>query len=105
MSQMGELSYFLGLQIKQYDTEIFICQAKYYKNMLAKFNLNDLKYIPTPMSTSCKLDCDPTGFEVHIKKYRGMISSLLYLTASRLDISFIVGVCVRFQCIPKECHL
>ncbi|CAN1797736.1 Retrovirus-related Pol polyprotein from transposon RE1 [Linum perenne] len=105
MSLMGELSYFLGLQIKQYDNGIFIHQAKYCKNMLDKFKLGNLKSSPTPMSISCKLDSDPAGTEIDIKQYRGMIGSLLYLTASRPDISFSVGLCAMFQCSPKNSHL
>ncbi|CAN1753150.1 Retrovirus-related Pol polyprotein from transposon TNT 1-94 [Linum perenne] len=105
MSLMGELNYFLGLQIKQYPTGTFICQSKYCRNMLTKFKMDNLKSSPTPMSTTCKLDTDPSGSEVDTKKYRGMIGSLLYLTASRPDISFSVGVCARFQCAPKNSHM
>ena len=56
------------------------------------------------MSTTTSLDADEEGKDFNITKYRGMIGSLLYLTASRLDIQFSVGMCERFQSAPKESH-
>ncbi|WMV57737.1 hypothetical protein MTR67_051122 [Solanum verrucosum] len=58
-----------------------------------------------PMSTNVKLDKDEDGVEVYQTMYRGIIGSLLYLTASRPDILFSVGMCARFQAAPKEYHL
>ena len=63
------------------------------------------KPIETPMSTSTKLDTDDNGKNVDVTKYRGMIRSLLYLTASRPDIIFSVCICARYQSCPKESHL
>ncbi|KAH9648834.1 hypothetical protein KPL70_025758 [Citrus sinensis] len=105
MSMMGELKYFLGLQIKQNEEGIFINQAKYVKDLLKRFDIDDSKTKNTPMSTTTKLDKDEKGKEVDIKMYRGMIGSLLYLTASRPDIMFSVCLCARFQSCPKESHL
>ncbi|XP_052291943.1 uncharacterized protein LOC127900768, partial [Citrus sinensis] len=105
MSMMGELKYFLGLQIKQNEEGIFINQAKYVKDLLKRFGIDDSKTKNTPMSTTTKLDKDEKGKEVDIKMYRGMIGSLLYLTASRPDIMFSVCLCARFQSCPKESHL
>ncbi|KAH9762965.1 hypothetical protein KPL70_001008 [Citrus sinensis] len=105
MSMMGELKYFLGLQIKQNEEGIFINQAKYVKDLLKRFGIDDSKTKNTPMSTTTKLDKDEKGKEVDIKMYRGMIESLLYLTASRPDIMFSVCLCARFQSCPKESHL
>ncbi|KAH9649857.1 hypothetical protein KPL70_026141 [Citrus sinensis] len=105
MSMMGELKYFLGLQIKQNEEGIFINQAKYVKDLLKLFGIDDSKTKNTPMSTTTKLDKDEKGKEVDIKMYRGMIGSLLYLTASRPDIMFSVCLCARFQSCSKESHL
>ncbi|KAI5654048.1 hypothetical protein M9H77_31235 [Catharanthus roseus] len=102
---MGELTYFLGLQIKQTKEGIFINQEKYTKELLKRFGMSNAKGIGTPMSTSLKLDKDEKGKTVDEKTYRGMISSLLYLTASRPDIMFAVCLCARFQACPKESHL
>ncbi|KAK8573562.1 hypothetical protein V6N13_009652 [Hibiscus sabdariffa] len=102
---MGELSFFLGLQIKQRKDGIFINQAKYIKEKLKKFGMENVKPCATPMSSSIKLDKDEEGKCVDSKLYRSMIGSLLYLTASRPDIMFSVCLCARFQANPKESHL
>ncbi|GJU15609.1 retrovirus-related pol polyprotein from transposon TNT 1-94, partial [Tanacetum coccineum] len=73
MSMMGELNFFLGLQIKQLDDGIFFNQSKYIKEMLKKFGLEDSKPIKTPMSTETKLTRDEEGESVDNTKYRGMI--------------------------------
>ncbi|XP_022868004.1 uncharacterized protein LOC111387663 [Olea europaea var. sylvestris] len=104
MSMVGELSYFLGLQVKQSDYGLFNSQSKYAKDLVKRFGLDSKKYTRTPMSTSAKLGHDPIGRSVDQTLYRSMIGSLLYLTASRPDIAFSVGVCVRFQADPKESH-
>ena len=96
MSMVGELSYFLRLHIRQMDEGIFINQAKYVKDLRKKYGLEGCKKISTPMATSTKLDADEAGKAVDQKTYRGMIGSLLYLTASRPDIQFSVCLCVRF---------
>ncbi|GKA02554.1 retrovirus-related pol polyprotein from transposon TNT 1-94, partial [Tanacetum coccineum] len=88
MSMMGELNFFLRLQIKQLEDDIFFNQYKYIKEMLKKFDLEDSKPIKTPMSSETKLTRDEDGESVDDIKYRGMIGSLLYLTASQSDIMF-----------------
>lgn len=67
--------------------------------------MNESKEATTPMETNCYLDKDEKGKDVDKKMYRGMISSLLYLTANCLDIMHNVCLCVRFQSCPKESHL
>ena len=69
--------------------------------MLKKFEMENSKPISTPMSTSVKLTEDPKGISIDSKKYRGMIGSLLYITASRPDIQYSVCKCARFQVTPK----
>ncbi|KAH9744421.1 Integrase catalytic domain-containing protein [Citrus sinensis] len=105
MSMIGELKYFLGLQIKQNEEGIFINQAKYVKDLLKRFGYDNGTAKSTPMSTTIKLDKDEKGKEVDIKTYQGMIGSLLYLIASRPDIMFSVCLCARFQSCPKESHM
>ncbi|KAK2986658.1 hypothetical protein RJ640_010114 [Escallonia rubra] len=105
MSMMGELNFFLGLQIKQSKDEIFINQAKYTKELLKRFDMEESNAFDTPMSSSLKLDKDEKSKDVDIKRYRDMIGSLLYLTASRPDVMFSVCLCARFQACPKESHL
>ncbi|RVW76309.1 Retrovirus-related Pol polyprotein from transposon RE1 [Vitis vinifera] len=67
--------------------------------------MEEAKTIKTPMSSSIKLDMDEKGKPVNSTMYRGMIGSLLYLTASRPDIMYSVCLCARFQSCPKESHL
>jgi hypothetical protein len=105
MSMMGELNYFLGLQVRQLPDGIFISQAKYTRDLFKKFGMETSSTATIPMSTSLRLDKDEDGKSVDITKYRGIIGSLLYLTASRPDIMYSVGVCARFQSNPKESHL
>ena len=104
MSMMGEMSYFLGLQVKQTDEGIFINQAKYTRNLLKRFGMQDSSTASTPMATATKLDLN-TGASVDITSYRGMIGSLLYLTTSRPDIMYATCLCARFQADPREPHL
>ena len=105
MSMMGELNFFLGLQIKQMEDGIFFNQSKYIKEMLKKFGLEESKPMKTPMSSDTKLTKEEASESVDSTKYRGMIGSLLYLTASRPDIMFSVCLCARFQEDPKTSHL
>ena len=105
MSMMGKLNYFLGLQIKQRKDGIFLNQSKYCKELLKKFDMDGCKAMSTPMGSGTYVDQDEFGTPIDITKYRGMIGSLLYLTASRPDIMFSVCLCARFQESPKESHL
>jgi len=82
---------------------IFISQSKYAKNIVKKFGLDSHK--TTPATTHLKLSKDENGVAVDQSLYRNMIGSLLYLTTSRPDITFVVGVCARYQAEPKMSHL
>jgi hypothetical protein len=105
MSMIGELSYFLGLQINQLKNGIFVSEGKYIKYMLKKFGMEDAKAISTSMGTNGNLDSDANGNMVDQKLYRSMIESLLYVTTSRPDVMFSVCMCARFQTSPRESHL
>lgn len=96
MSMMGELNLVLGMQIKQTQDRTFVLQGKYTKNVQKKFDIGEAKPLLTPMSTTMALYADQDGELVDQKEYKSMISSLLYLTATRLDIHFILCLCTRF---------
>ncbi|WVZ70033.1 hypothetical protein U9M48_018737 [Paspalum notatum var. saurae] len=104
MSLMGELQFFLGLQIKQAPEGTFVHQAKYTKDILKKFDMGDSKPMTTPMSTNTALDADEDREAVDQKEFRGMIGSLLYLTATRPDIQFAICLCARYQASPRTSH-
>ena len=87
------------------ENEIFVNQSKYAKSLVKRFGLDSAKHLRIPMSTNAKLTVDHSGSSVDPSLYRSMIGSLLYLTASRLDICFSIGVCARYQANLKESHL
>ncbi|GJS16743.1 putative ribonuclease H-like domain-containing protein [Tanacetum coccineum] len=105
MSSMGELSFFLGLQVQQKSDGIFISQDKYVAEILKKFDFALVKTASTPMETNKALIKDEEAEDVDVHLYRSMIGSLMYLTASRPDIMFVVCACARFQVTPKTSHL
>ncbi|XP_070040244.1 secreted RxLR effector protein 161-like [Nicotiana tomentosiformis] len=105
MSIMGELNFFLGIQVKQSQKGTMISQQKYIKELLKRFDMETSKVIDTPIATATLLDMDEPGSLVNQTMYRGIIGSLLYLTASRPNIVFSMGLCVRFQSNPKDSHL
>jgi isopentenyldiphosphate isomerase len=96
MSMMGELTFFLGIQVKQMKQGTFIQQAKYMKDLMKTFNMDELKPVSTLMSTVVSLDPDENGEAVDQSEYKSMIGSLLYLTATRSDIQFTMCLCARF---------
>ncbi|GJU30389.1 putative ribonuclease H-like domain-containing protein [Tanacetum coccineum] len=95
MSSMGELTFFLGLQVKQKDDGIFISLDKYVANILKKFDFATVKTASTPMETNKALLKDEEAADVDVHLYKSMIGSLMYLTASRPDIMFVVCACAR----------
>jgi hypothetical protein len=105
MSMMGELTYFLGFQVKQLKNGTFISQMKYTQDLLKRFGMKDAKPAKTPMGTDGHVDLNKGGKPVDQKAYRSMIWSLLYLCASRPDIMLSVCMCARYQSDPRECHL
>nr|GEW35889.1 hypothetical protein [Tanacetum cinerariifolium] len=105
MSSMGELSFFLGLQVQQKSDGIFISQDKYVADILKKFDFSTIKTASTPMEPNKALVKDVEAEDVDVHLYRSMIGSLMYLTASRPDIIFAVCASARFQVTPKTSHL
>ncbi|GKA66340.1 putative ribonuclease H-like domain-containing protein [Tanacetum coccineum] len=105
MSSMGELTFFLGLQVQQKEDGIFINQDKYVAEILKKFNYTDVKSASTLVDLEKPLVKDGDADDVDVHLYRSMIMSLMYLTTSRPDIMFAVCACARFQVTPKTSHL
>ncbi|GJV35346.1 putative ribonuclease H-like domain-containing protein [Tanacetum coccineum] len=105
MSSMGEITFFLVLQVKQKEDGIFISQDKYVGEFLKKFSFSSISTASTPMETNNALTKDEDGEDVDVHLYRSMIGSLMYLTSSRPDIMFSICACSRFQVQPKVSHL
>ncbi|KAJ9541677.1 hypothetical protein OSB04_028183, partial [Centaurea solstitialis] len=105
MSMMGEINFFLGLQVRQFSDGIFINQSKYIFDLLKKYDMSGCHSIGTPMATGNSIGPDHEGKDVDLRNYRSMVGSLMYLTASRPDIMFATCVCAIYQAKPKESHL
>jgi hypothetical protein len=104
MSMMGELTFFLGIQVKQMKQGTFVHQTKYTKELIKKFNTAELMPVSTPMSTTISLDLDKNGEAANQREYRRLVGSLLYLTATKPDIQFAISLCARFQATPRSSH-
>ncbi|GKB00117.1 putative ribonuclease H-like domain-containing protein, partial [Tanacetum coccineum] len=105
MSSIGELTFFLGLQVKQKEDGIFISQDKYVAEILKKFDFASVKTASTPIETQKPFVKDEEAADVDVHLYRSMIGSLMYLTTSRPDIMFAVCACSRFQVTLKTSYL
>ncbi|GJS61412.1 putative ribonuclease H-like domain-containing protein [Tanacetum coccineum] len=105
MSAMGEMTFFLGLQVKQLPDGTFISQDRYVKDMLTKFDMESVRTATTPYEAAKTKLKDETDPPVNVHLYRSMIGSLMYLTASRPDIMFAVSACSRHQVTPLTSHL
>ncbi|GKA14070.1 putative ribonuclease H-like domain-containing protein [Tanacetum coccineum] len=105
MSSMGELTFFLGLQLTQKEDRIFISQDKYVAKILKKLNYTDVKSASTPVDLEKPLVKDGDADDVDVHLYRYMIGSLMYLTSSRPDIMSALCACARFQVTLKTSYL
>ncbi|GJQ93803.1 retrovirus-related pol polyprotein from transposon TNT 1-94 [Tanacetum coccineum] len=105
MSMIGQMSFFLGLQVSQNPRGIFINQSKFALEILKKFRMDSCDPVDTPMVDRLKLDEDPLGIPVDQTRFRSMVGSLMYLTASRPDLVFAICMCARYQASPTKQHL
>ncbi|GJT06614.1 retrovirus-related pol polyprotein from transposon TNT 1-94 [Tanacetum coccineum] len=105
MCMMGEMKFFLGLQVNQFSNRIFINQSKYILDILKRFGMENCDTVPTPMVEQAKIKLDLVGKPVDHTDYRSMIGSLMYLTSSRPDILFATCMCARYQANPNEHHV
>ncbi|GKC14010.1 putative ribonuclease H-like domain-containing protein [Tanacetum coccineum] len=105
MSSMGELSFFLGLQVQQKSDGIFISQEKYVAEILKKFDFATVKTASTPIKPNKALIKDKEAEDVDVHLYISMIGSLMYLKTSRPNVTFVVCACARFQVTLKTSHL
>ncbi|MFS7942027.1 putative RNA-directed DNA polymerase [Helianthus anomalus] len=105
MSSMGEMKFFLGLQVEQLPDGIFIHQTKYVKDVLDKFDMKDCSPASTPLAQNHGICPDEQGVKMDETLYRSIIGSLMYLTASRPDIMYPTCLCARYQSNPKQSHL
>ncbi|GJU46055.1 retrovirus-related pol polyprotein from transposon TNT 1-94 [Tanacetum coccineum] len=105
MSMMGKILFFLRLQISQSPKGIFLNQSKYALESLKKYGMESCDPVDTSMVEKSKLDEDTQGKSVDPTHYREMVGTLMYLTANRPDLTFVVCMCARYQAKPTEKHL
>eukprot|EP00253_Pinus_taeda_P008972 PITA_08972 len=104
MTDLGHLHYFLGLQVLQSKEGISLSQSKYAFDILRHFHMEDCKPAPSPFQSGVKLSVSSTSPEVDATLYRQLVGKLLYLTHTRPDLSFAVGLVARFMQNPRESH-
>nr|GEV65780.1 copia protein [Tanacetum cinerariifolium] len=105
ISMMGQMSFFLGLQVFQNPRGIFLNQYKYANEILKKFDFHKSDPLDTPLVKRSKLDEDLFGIPVDQTRYHSMTRSLMYLTACRPDLVFAVCMCAKYQSKPTKKHL
>nr|GEU94644.1 hypothetical protein [Tanacetum cinerariifolium] len=105
MSMMGEMVFFLGIQVNQSPCGIFINQSKYMLEILNKYGMEFCDPVGTPMDIKDKLDLDQNGTPIDATKYRSMIGALMYLTSSRPEIVHATCLCAQYQAKPTKKHL
>lgn len=105
MTDLGELSYFLGIEFKRTKDGIVMHQSKYASDILQKFNMKDCNSAKTPSETGMRLEKDGIEKEVNATMYRGIVGSLRYLCSTRPDLAFSVGLISRYMEKPRMSHL
>ncbi|XP_041995727.1 secreted RxLR effector protein 161-like [Salvia splendens] len=104
MTDLGQMHYFLGIEVNQDEKGIFITQEKYTENFLKRFKMDGCKPVATPLVTNEKFSKEDGTPKANAAIYRSIIGSLLYLTASRLDIMYPTSLLSRFIQDPSQVH-
>ena len=102
MSGLGLLSYYLGLEVNQEDSEITICQSAYTKKIVEQCQMKGCNLVDTPMEQRVRLMTAKLGAKKDATRYKGIIGSLRYLVNTRPDIAYVVGVASRFMETPDK---
>ena len=104
MTDFGIMSFFLGIEVRQQPDDIFICQKKYAKELLDKFNIKNCNAVNTPIAMDLKLTREREGKIIDPTLFRSLIGSLRYLPITRPDIVYSVGLLSRYMEKPKDSH-
>jgi hypothetical protein len=104
MTNLGLMRYFLGIEVLQSDSRIFAFQKRYSMDVLKRFSMMNYKPTPTPIATRKKHDKEEVGPNAYPTLFKILVVSLMYLTATRLDILYVVSFIYRFMEYPKDSH-
>lgn len=104
MTDLGRMRHFLGIEVVQRDDGIFICQRKYADEVIKRFGMQNFNHVGNPMVPGQKIGRDEAGVKVDPTLYKQMVGSLMYLTATRPDLMFVVSLISRFMSNPTQLH-
>lgn len=104
MTDLGKMSYFLGVEVLQRAEGIYICQRKFAREVLERFEMGTSNGVRIPIAPGVKLSKKGGGAALDTTLYKQMIGSLMYLTVTRPDLSFVVGLASRYMEAPTEAH-
>ena len=105
MTDLGHMSYFLGIEVIQGDDEIFIHHRKFADEFLKKFKMKDSNPVKTPIETGIKLTKEGDGQTIDATYFKQIVGSLRYVTCTRPDICYAVGLVSRYMELPRQVHL
>nr|KYP44456.1 Retrovirus-related Pol polyprotein from transposon TNT 1-94 [Cajanus cajan] len=105
MTDLGRMRFFLGIEVLQEDDGIYIYQRKYALEVLRRFGMSDSNFFKVPIVPGCKLSKDETGMKVDETRYKQLVGSLMYITATRLNLMFSVSLISRFMSQPTQIHM
>ncbi|CAL0333886.1 unnamed protein product [Lupinus luteus] len=105
MTDLGNLSYFLGMEFTHTSAGLLMHQSKYAKELLKRFNMSSCNPVSNQVETNLKLTCDEDGESVDATKFKQIVGSLRFLCNTRPDLIFGLGLVSRFMCNPKKSHM
>ena len=104
MNDLEKMKYFLAIKVTQSAGDIFICQKKYAQEVLERFKIDDCNLVQVLIITGTKLTRDGEGVKIDNTYYKQMIGSLMYMTNTRPDLTYVVSLIRRFMEAPTELH-
>lgn len=104
MTDLGRMRFFLGIEVVQSPTGIYICQRKYAMEVLKRFGMEDSNSVCNPIVPGHKLNKDEGGVKVDETQFKQIVGSLMYITATRPDLMFVVSLIARFMSSPTDIH-